>query len=135
MIKRLLIYSSLVLTLLLIAAAVVVLAGRLTLPSAHAQVSAQAQVTKACTIWEIAIFPNRVHVLCTTPYIDGAESISYFAYPTSDSAGASRYLSLFETAKATGVTVTIYFNTGDHTGTTFGCQAADCRKITGAQLP
>ena len=34
-------------------------------------------------------------------------SIIYFAYPTSESAGASRFLSLFLTAKATGSTVTV----------------------------
>ena len=133
MIKRIKINWIVVLVVLLIAAAVVVVAGRLSLPSAHAQVSAQA--TKDCIIWNIAVFPDRVHVLCTTVTVDGAANIWYFAYPTSDSAGASRFLSMFETARAVGSHLTIYFNAGDHTGTVFGCQAADCRKITGVSIP
>jgi hypothetical protein len=61
--------------------------------------------------------------------------IFWFAYPTSDSANASRMLSLFETAKATGSTITFYFDTTDTSGTAYGCQANDCRAIWAATTP
>ena len=78
----------------------------------------------------------RVVAHCTTGYtIDPSTTIFWFAYPTSDSANASRMLSLFETAKATGSTITFYFDTADTSGTAYGCQANDCRAIWAATTP
>ena len=84
-----------------------------------------------CTPSTVAVFTNRVHVSCNPA--DGA--IVYFAYcSTKDSAAASRFLSVFATAKATGKKLYIYFNPSDTSGTACGCQSGDCRVITGAEI-
>lgn len=44
-------------------------------------------------------------------------------------------LSLFETAKATGATVTFYFDTADLSGAAYGCLTTDCRAIWAATTP
>ncbi len=44
-------------------------------------------------------------------------------------------LSLFETAKATGATVTFYFDTADLSGAVYGCLTGDCRAIWAATTP
>ena len=77
----------------------------------------------------------RVVARCATPYTNGSITIYWFAYPTSDSGNASRMLSLFETAKATGSTVTFYFDTADLSGAAYGCNNTDCRAIWAATTP
>ena len=77
----------------------------------------------------------RVVAHCASPYTNGAITIYWFAYPTSDSGNASRMLSLFETAKATSSTVTFYFDTNDLSGAAYGCLNADCRAIWAATTP
>jgi hypothetical protein len=77
----------------------------------------------------------RVVAHCATPYTNGTVTIYWFAYPTSDSGNASRMLSLFETAKATGSTVTFYFDTADLSGAAYGCLNGDCRAIWAATTP
>lgn len=74
----------------------------------------------------------RVVAHCAAGY---SNTIFWFAYPTSDSANASRMLSVFETAKATGATVTFYFDTADTSGASYGCLASDCRAIWAATTP
>jgi hypothetical protein len=92
-----------------------------------------------CNVNQVAIFNNvgagRVHVRCSNSYNDSGTIISYWAYSASDSAGASRYLSLFATAQATGNTVTLYFTPGDTSGSVWGCGSGDCRRIWGATVP
>lgn len=78
----------------------------------------------------------RVVVRCTAGYvIDPNTTIYWFAYPTKDSASASRMLSVFETAKATDATVTLYFDTTDYSGSSYGCQITDCRAIWAVTTP
>ncbi len=78
----------------------------------------------------------RVVAHCASGFtIDPSTTIFWYAYPTSDSANASRMLSIFETAKATGATVTFYFDTADTSGTSYGCQASNCRAIWAATTP
>jgi hypothetical protein len=78
----------------------------------------------------------RVVARCASGFaIPGGATIYWFAYPTSDSANASRMLSVFETAKATGSTVTFYFDTADLSGAAYGCQTNDCRAIWAATTP
>jgi hypothetical protein len=81
----------------------------------------------------VAVFNNRVDVECSlTPPDD--TSVHYFAVPTSDAGNAARYLSIFTTARITGKTVGLFFTPGDTTGAAWGCQAADCRAISGARI-
>jgi hypothetical protein len=122
----------LALVILVIAVAVVLVARRPSAPAARAAVSAS---YFACTPNQVGVFTNRVHVRCTTSVNISGNLIYYWAYPTSDSAGASRFLSLFETAKATGTTVTVFYDPNDLTGSTFSCGNSDCRRIWGATSP
>jgi subtilase family serine protease len=94
-----------------------------------------AGVTYTCNPSLVVSANVRVVARCATPYSNGTITIYWFAYPTSDSGNASRMLSLFETAKATGSTVTFYFDTNDLSGAAYGCQTNDCRAIWAATTP
>jgi len=95
-----------------------------------------AGVTYTCNPDVVVSATIRVVAHCPSGYfINATTTISWFAYPTSDSANASRMLSLFETAKAPGSTITFYFDDADTSGTAYGCQAADCRAIWAATTP
>jgi hypothetical protein len=94
-----------------------------------------AGVTWTCNPDLVVSANVRVVAHCASPYTNGAITIYWFAYPTSDSGNASRMLSLFETAKATSSTVTFYFDTNDLSGAAYGCLNADCRAIWAATTP
>ncbi len=123
--------------LALVVAAGLVTAGRLSARLVRAAPLA-AGVTSTCAPDLVVSANVRVVAHCANPYVIGAPNpanIYWFAYPTSDSGNASRMLSLFETAKATGSTVTFYFDTADTSGTAYGCLAGDCRAIWAATTP
>jgi hypothetical protein len=87
----------------------------------------------------VAVFTNRVHIYCTTTAPVGAApalpGISWFAFPTGpDSAAASRFMSIMQSAKIIGGTVWVEVDPNDTSGTTFGCGASDCRRIYGIEL-
>ena len=103
------------------------------LPVRAAPASPLAGTTHTCSPDLVVSANVRVVAHCAASY--PTTNISWFAYPTSDSATASRMLSIFETAKATGSTVTFYFDTADTSGTSYGCQANDCRAIWAATTP
>lgn len=84
-----------------------------------------------CTPTGVAAFDTRVHVRCSAAAPGG---IYFFAVSTNDSGRASRYLSVFTTAKVTGKNITIYYNTTDLSGAAWGCSNADCRNIWGAEV-
>jgi|WetSurMetagenome_2_1015567.scaffolds.fasta_scaffold15539_2 hypothetical protein len=92
-------------------------------------------VNYTCTPNLVVSANVRVVARCATPYTNGSITIYWFAYPTSDSGNASRMLSLFETAKATGSTITFYFDTADLSGAAYGCNNTDCRAIWAATTP
>ena len=95
-----------------------------------------AGVTWTCNPDLVVSANVRVVAHCASGYvINGTTTIYWFAYPTSDSGNASRMLSLFETAKATGSTVTFYFDTNDLSGAAYGCLNTDCRAIWAATTP
>jgi hypothetical protein len=88
----------------------------------------------------IGLFATRVHIYCqsTTP-IGGApalsSSIHWFAYPTApDSAAASRFMSLLQTSVITSRPVWLMVNPTDTSGSSFGCAAGDCRRISGMEM-
>jgi len=114
------------------------------LPSQAATVSAPDEPT--AFYWyqcnapnHVAVFTNRVHVYCssTTP-ISGAPTLSgiyWFAVPTSpDSASASRFMSLLQTAMITGKPIWVEVNPSDTSGSSFGCGASNCRNIVGMEM-
>lgn len=100
------------------------------------QAEPAAGVTFTCSPDLVVSANVRVVAHCASGYaIDGTTTIYWFAYPTKDSANASRMLSIFETAKATGATVTFYFDTTDLSGAAYGCIITDCRAIWAATTP
>jgi hypothetical protein len=95
-----------------------------------------ATVTWTCSPNLVVSANTRVVAHCTNGYVvDPSTTIYWFAYPTKDSANASRMLSIFETAKATASTLTFYFDPSDHSGAVYGCQINDCRAIWAATTP
>jgi hypothetical protein len=85
-----------------------------------------------CTPTGVAAFIDRVHVRCS-PAAPG--NIMYFAYCSrSDSALASRFLSIFTTAKVTGKNLDIFYDPNDDSGTACGCSTSDCQVIWGAEV-
>ena len=95
-----------------------------------------AGVTATCSPDLVVSANVRVVAHCASGYyIDPSTTIFWYAYPTSDSATASRMLSVFETAKATGSTVTFYFDTTDTSGGSYGCLVGNCRAIWAATTP
>ncbi len=98
--------------------------------------SSTAGVFWTCTPNIVVSANVRVVAHCTNGYvIDPSTTIYWFAYPTKDSGNSSRMLSLFETAKATNSTITVYFDTSDLSGAAYGCQTNDCRAIWAATTP
>ena len=124
------------LALLLLLTVVVIIAAVETLrPRLVGAAAPTAGVSYTCSP-DIVVSANvRVVAHCATAYTNGTITISWFAYPTSDSGNASRMLSLFETAKATGSTITLYFDTNDLSGAAYGCLTTDCRAIWAATTP
>ena len=118
---------------LLLTVVAIVVATTFTVASLPTQAAAPAapSLFYQCTPSTAASFTDRVHVFCATPY-NGA--IYWFAYCTKDSATASRMLSVFETAIATGKNIGIYFDPNDTSGTTCGCASNNCRVVTGAEV-
>lgn len=87
----------------------------------------------------VGVFPDRVHVYCaTTTPIGGAPDISgihWFAVSTTtDSASASRYMSLLQTAVITAKPIWLMVDPNDTSGVSFGCAAADCRRLYGMEM-
>ena len=83
-----------------------------------------------CTPANVAAYTTRIHVKCTA----ASSGIWYFAYPTRDTANASRFLSLLSTAEVAGKQVDILYDTADLSGATYGCATGDCRPIIGLAL-
>jgi hypothetical protein len=87
----------------------------------------------------VGLFTNRVHIYCTTTTpVSGAPALTgifWFAVPTSpDSAAASRFMSLLQTSVITTRPVWLEVNPTDTSGTSFGCAAADCRRMYGMEM-
>lgn len=87
----------------------------------------------------VGLFTSRVHVFCTsTTPVGGAPvltGITWFAFPTSpDSAAASRFMSIMQSAKLVSGTVWVELDPNDTSGATFGCSASNCRRIYGIEL-
>jgi hypothetical protein len=84
-----------------------------------------AEMWHTCTIENVVVWIERVHVKCTV----AADDIQWFAAPTSNSKRAARVLSLLLTAQATGNQVSVRYDTLDTSGTAYGCLESNCRPI------
>ncbi len=100
--------------------------------SARAQTGPLVNTTFDCTPDFVGVFTNRVHAHCNP----AAGVFQWFAACStgSGSAYASRVLSVFTTAKVTGKSVRVYYDTADTSGTACGCNAGDCRVVWGAEV-
>ena len=125
------------LPILLLTAAILTVAAASTLRARSVQADSTAAAATFTCAPDLVVSANvRVVAHCASGYVvDGSTTIRWFAYPTSDSGNASRMLSVFETAKATGATLTFYFDTADLTGASYGCLNSDCRAIWAVTTP
>lgn len=92
---------------------------------------------RAAGVWSDCVpvltgsFANRIHVKCAASVAGG---IRWFAVDTTKADFASRFMSLVNTALVSGKTLSVYYDPADTSGTAFGCDAADCRKVIGINM-
>jgi hypothetical protein len=79
-----------------------------------------------CTISELAVHTNRIHIRCNP----GDGGISFFAASTASAeiVRTNQFLTLGNTAYALGKTINIWYET-DQAQNPPGCLTSDCRKI------
>jgi polyhydroxybutyrate depolymerase len=83
-----------------------------------------------CTPTEVARFQNRIHIRTLERFAD----IVYFAAPMTDEPLATQVLTLASSAIASGDLLVITYDPAAVSGTAFGCQNHDCRKIEAIRL-
>ena len=83
-----------------------------------------------CTVRDVMVFGNRIHVQCTSTTTDGTAAIRYFAVATTDAKLADRLLTVGTTALVSGRRFVAGFTNGDTSGSAIGCNVSDCRKLT-----
>jgi hypothetical protein len=89
-----------------------------------------AETSVICTPTGVATFSSRIHVRCAQSF----SGIVFFAYRSSDSAGAARYMSIATSALISGRNIRIFYDPADLTGAGIGCQTHDCRLLTGLEV-
>lgn len=90
-----------------------------------------------CTIFELGVFPDRVHVRCTEPVILEEQVAVYFFAASSGQANAlhtNRMLTLLNTAFALGKPVYLWFDPVSISNPA-GCEVIDCRLLKAVILP
>ena len=98
-------------------------------PSAALQASPQPNRTGSCFIDELAVFPNRVHVLCSTT--NGSEfSGLYLAVATGPTANA--FLALATTAKDKGIPLNVVATAPSQNPP--GCNVSDCLGVVSVSI-
>jgi hypothetical protein len=88
--------------------------------------SSAASTFYTCKSVDVHSFAERIHVRCNQPTGGG---IVFFAVSTANSAHAARILSVLMTAHLTGRNIVVEYDPNDTSGTAFGCQAHDCRRL------
>lgn len=99
-------------------------------PSVAAAAEPDAAIWYRCTPANTTAYTNRIHVRCTV----ANAGILYFAYPTRETANASRFLSILSTATVAGKQVDVLYDPADTSGSAFGCAVSDCRIIMAVGL-
>lgn len=84
-----------------------------------------------CKSLDVSTYAERIHVRCNVAASGG---IVYFAVATANSAHAARMLSVLTTAHLTQKSIRVEFDPNDTSGTAFGCQAHDCRRLLSVGL-
>lgn len=85
---------------------------------------------------QVAVFTNRVHVHCQT--VTGSptmpDAVHWFAVSTADSAMASRFMSIIQSAVLTTQPLYLFVDSADLSGGNFNCATGDCRRLYGVEL-
>jgi len=89
-----------------------------------------AETSVICTPTGVATFSGRIHIRCAQSF----SGVFYFAYSSSDSAGAARYMSMATSALISGRNVRIFYDPGDQSGASIGCRTNDCRLLRGLEI-
>ena len=89
-----------------------------------------AETAVICTPTGVATLASRIHIRCAQSF----SGIVFFAYGSSDSAGAARYMSMATSALISGRNVTIIYDPADLSGASIGCQTSDCRLLRGLEI-
>lgn len=82
----------------------------------------------SCTPTDVTVFKSRIHVRCSAGTADSANTIYFFAVPTTDATRANRFMTIATSALVAGRRVVINFTSGS-SGASYGCQTSDCRPI------
>jgi hypothetical protein len=83
-----------------------------------------------CTPTGVATFSSRIHIRCAQSF----SGVIFFAYRSSDSKGAARYMSMATSALISGRNVWIFYDPADLSGAKIGCQTSDCRLLRGLEI-
>lgn len=83
-----------------------------------------------CTPKGVATFSSRIHIRCAQSF----SGVVFFAYRSSDSAGAARYMSMATSALISGRNVRIFYDPADLSGAGIGCRTNDCRLLRGLEI-
>jgi hypothetical protein len=86
--------------------------------------------TFRCTLKDVVVYGNRIHCQCTTTTPDGSSNFRYFAVSTADAKLADRLMTIGTTTLVSGRRFIAGYTSGDVSGSSFGCNPADCRKLT-----
>ena len=85
--------------------------------------------SSACTVVEVGVFPDRVHIRCSAPTVPGGD-IVFFAISSADELVADRFVSMGMSALVSGRPMFFTFDT-DYSIHSFsdapGCLAETCR--------
>lgn len=94
------------------------------------QATFAAQTWVSCTPKSVATYSSRIHIRCAQSF----SGIVFFAYRSSDSAGAARYMSMATSALISGRNVRVLYDPADRSGAQIGCQVGDCRLLRGLEV-
>ena len=86
-----------------------------------------------CNPDDVSVYPNsRIHVHCSPG--DNFLGVDYFALGVADAAEANRVLSVILSALVGRKQLTIFYDSADHSGASFGCDPSNCRAIQGVSI-
>jgi hypothetical protein len=83
-----------------------------------------------CTVSEVGVLEDRIHIRCTVGTVTGTDTVFFFAYPTDSlhAATANRFLTLMNSAYALTKQITVGF-ASDPVNNPAGCVSTDCRRL------
>jgi hypothetical protein len=80
-----------------------------------------------CTLAKVGVFAGRVEAECTST---GAPPFRFWAVPASDLRFADKFFTSLVSAMISSRRIQMEYTLNDTSGSSFGCAAATCRRIT-----